>query len=188
MKLLDAKIVFDSSSTDGEVIIPFYVLGEEIVDTVTAQYQPLVANTIGKQVLEKLAIGTSWSEMAVRYQGIEPKSITIPMIWRVTRTGTSIDDVKRYARQLQSLCFPESSLGGNPPMAILSIPNLYHLNVLITSVSLQWANIWRLAERFPMYVRATVGMQQFAYLTHGRVLQGDGFDSFTKPYAGIPEG
>lgn len=132
-------------------------------------------------------------ELTHKYEGVSPKKIQFDIIYRAD-FDLPPEIIKDRVMTLQSMCYPRSAVGLNPPLCMLYILNLYALEVYVEQVVVNWHNTWAtqpyLSENsygLPMGCDISVTCLMHQYPTRDEILCGAGFDStnfLTKGYSG----
>ena len=182
---------------DPPIVVKFVVKGEGITDSVATSYSLPGGNPIKKLIAQRAAEATGIAGLARKNEGVQPKTLSLNIEWRASRTrtgkystGWTIEDIQKNIASLQSLCFPivgsnESeatisgialtALGRSFPKCRLVLANLYDLEVLVTQVAVTWSNLWIMAEGKPVGADVNLGVEVFDYWTHGAVRDGKAF-------------
>ena len=122
-------------------------------------------------------------ELTTQFTGISPKPLHFEIIFRADfdlPPSAIIDRVK----VLQSLCYPRSFIGLNPPLCTLHVLNLYSLEVYVEQVLVSWHSQWNLNPNssprdygLPMGCNISMAVRMHQYPTREEILCGAGFDS-----------
>jgi len=178
-----------------KTIVEFDIVSREgqFTDTTIANYNFRgQGSSIGRYLLNEGAkrINTFFKgELTTQFDGITPKTLNFDIIYRVDddfRSAIMLYNIKK----LQSLCYPRSSIGLNPPLCNLFIANLYSLEVYVQQVLVSWHNQWDLNSGVPMGCDISMSVLMHQYPTREEILAGAGFNSlpFTGTgYSGTPD-
>jgi len=181
------------------VVVEFVVKGEGITDSVATSYSLPGGNPVKKLIAQRAAEATGIAGLARKNEGVQPKTLSLNIEWRASRTrtgkystGLTVEDIQKNIALLQSLCYPivgsnESkatiggialtALGRSFPKCRLVLANLYDLEVLVTQVSVTWSNLWIMSAGKPMGADVNLGVEVFDYWTYGAVRNGEAFYS-----------
>lgn len=178
-----------------KTVVEFDIVSREgqFTDTTIANYNFRgQGSSIGRYLLNEGAkrINTFFKgELTTQFDGITPKTLNFDIIYRVDEDFHPFTMLYNI-QKLQSLCYPRSSIGLNPPLCNMFIANLYSLEVFVQQVLVSWHNQWDMIRGVPMGCDISMSVLMHQYPTREEILAGAGFNSlpFTgKGYSGTPE-
>jgi hypothetical protein len=178
-----------------KTVVEFDIVSREgqFTDTTIANYNFRgQGSSIGRYLLNEASknINTFFKgELTTQFDGITPKTLNFDIIYRVDLDFSAFSMLANI-RKLQSLCYPRSSIGLNPPLCNLFVANLYSLEVYVQQVLVSWHNQWDFFSGLPMGCDISMSVLMHQYPTREEILAGAGFDSLPfigKGYSGTPD-
>lgn len=186
--LSPGKLVMLAEQGVAPLTVDFDIVGREgqFTDATIANYELKGNSTLEKFVRNDVskALPTFWKgELTTKYSGVVPKTLHFDIIYRADLDLPPHEIIDKVTI-LQSMCYPRSRIGLNPPLCILHILNLYSLEVYVQEVLVTWHNQWAIRQSgkaedhgLPMGCDISVSCFMHQYPTRDEILAGAGFDS-----------
>jgi hypothetical protein len=178
-----------------EAFVPYSIYGEQ--SNILRQLPGLAASTPLTSYFDNIFLSPGGNtddpnflmvgianELTMNARPVTPKKLSFNIVW-YANADLSTDRILANISKVQAFMYPRYRVGFNPPLARLTVPDLYDLRCWVESVRVEWTNIWKITgsklpgpSKHPMGAELSVTVLLADYPTQNDVLSGATFNSW----------